>query len=177
MAATVQIISAHGATVTTTETQIDGTTIKYKRADNDTNDTANPVPKPAAGSNFSWRKSMRIKITVAPDGDITNLRWFGPGASWGTGVTLWAHTKPTANYDQASSADDSAKIGVDGGSAVTDAINYITSAVLTVNAGTVVGATTGYGTQDLVETQIEVASTASRGTKGPQTFTYRFDET
>lgn len=180
MVATLQIISAHGATVSTTETQVDGGTAKYKRADNDTNDLNNPVPKPSGSEEFSYRKSMRLKATVAPDGDLSNVRWFGDAGSLGTGVTLYGHSKPTANYDQATSADNTVKITTDGGTAVVDFLGtYTSGSPLTMNSGGVMltNPTTGYGTQDLFESQVGVANTASRGTKGPRTITCRVDET
>lgn len=175
MAATVQVMSLHGA-AGATETQVDGTTFKFKRSDNDTNDTSNPIPKPASGFNYSWRKSFRCKVTVAPDGDISFLRFFTDAGSWGTGCKMFAHTMPFANYTQGSSADNATKIVDGAGSAVTDAIGFTSGAPLTVNAGTVLTATTGYGTQDMVEAQTEVADTASRGTKGPRVLTWRYDE-
>lgn len=178
MAATVQIISAHGATITTTETPIDGATIKYKRADNDTNNASNPVPVPSSGNKYSWRKTMRIKATTTPDGEISNLRWFSDGGSWGTGVKLWAHDVPVANYTQGAVADETTKIPQDAGEgAVTDASTYTSGAPLTLNSGTVIAnPSTGYGTQNAVESQIEVGTTATRGSKGPRTFTMRLDE-
>lgn len=176
MPATVQFISAHGATVTTTETNVASGVLKFKRADNDTDDAADPIPKPTGSEVFSWRKSCRIKATVAPDGNISNLRFFTDAGSWGTGVTLYGHKKPVANYDQASSSDNTTKIVDDGGSAVSDAATFTSGSPLTVEAGTVLAATTGYGTQDLVELQLGVANTASRGLKGPRVLTYRWDE-
>lgn len=176
MAATVIVYSLHGV-AGATETQVDGTTFRYRRSDVDTNNASNPIPKPAAGSVWSWHKSFRMKITGTPDGDISNLRFFSDAGSWGTGVTLWAHTLPWANYAQGASGDETTKIVAGAGSAVTDASTYTSGSPLTVNAGTVISnPSIGYGTQDLVESQIEVASTASRGTKGPRVLTYRYDE-
>ena len=179
MAATVIIVSGHGATITTTETTVSGTTMKFKRQDNDTDDLNGPIPKPGAGTVYSWRKSLRIKVTATPDGNISNLRFFGDAGSWGTGVTAYAHSKPIANYDQASSADETALISTDGGSSVVDASTLTSGSPLSLNAAAEILANpaTGYGTQDMVEMQVGVASTASRGTKGPRVFTYRFDET
>lgn len=175
MAATVVVNNLQGA-AGDTEYQVDGTTFKFKRADNVLNDTSNPIPKPASGSNFSWRKSFRCKVTVAPDGDISNLRFFTDAGSWGTGVTVWAHRMPFANYTQGGSGDETTKIVAGAGSTVVDSMTLDSGSYLTINAGTVLTATTGYGTQDMVEAQGEVASTASRGTKGPRVFTWRYDE-
>lgn len=187
MAATVLIISGHGAysatgsptastTFATTETDITSLAVKFKTADNDTNDTLNPIMKPAAGTNYSYQKNLRAKTTVTPDGDISNLRFFGDGGSWGTGVTLRGHSKPVGNYD----TPVATQITTDGGSALSDVQATFTSGspLSLMSAATIISnPSTGYGTQDLVELQLEVGTTASRGTKGPRTLTYRFDET
>ena len=178
MAATVVIISAHGATITTTETDVTSATIKYKRADNDTNDSADPVPKPGAGEVFSWVKNMRIKVTVTPDGDITNLRWYSDGVAIATGVILYVATMATGSYVQsaagAGSLSGTASVKITGG---TNATTYTSGSPLVVNSGTVLSnPSTGYGTQDATVSQMGVDSTASRGTKGPKTYTFRFDE-
>lgn len=179
MAATVQTISIHGATVTTTETVVaDASTIRFKRADNDTQNTSDPIPKPSGAANYSWRKSFRPKVTVTPSGDISNYRFFTDAGSWGTGCTLFAHSKPVANYDQASSGDNTTKIVADGGSAVTDASTFTSVSPLVVNSGVVLtNPATNYGTCDLTELQLEVANTAALGLKGPRTVTFRHDET
>ncbi len=172
MAATVIINALHGA-AGATETQVSGGVCRFKQADNSTDDTANPVPKPSGSDNYSYRKMLRAKVTAAPDGDITNLRCFTDGGSWGTGVTLRGHTLPWANYSQAT---DATQMVQGSGSALVDMSTKTSGSPITINSGTVLSATTGYGTQDMMELQIEVANTASRGTKGPRVITYRFDE-
>ena len=177
MAATLLIISGHGATITTTETDITGLTCKFKRADEDANDLVGKIARPASGSNFSWRKTMRLKATVSPAGDLSNLRFFSDATAWGTGITHWAHTIPVGEYTQASAADETAKIDQGGGSAVTNSTSFTSASPLVVNAGVVLtNPTTGYGTQDAVEQQVEVASTAAMGTTTARTMTYRVDE-
>lgn len=178
MAATIQVISGHGVAFTTTETQIDGAAIKYKWADNDTNDTINPIVIPAAGTNYSWRKSMKGKVTVTPAGSVSNFRWYSDGGAWGTGVVLNGHSVPTANYTQPSAADQAALIAVNGGSAITDVATFTAGAPLTMNGGAVVlsNPSTGYGTQDIFETQLAVGTTAVRGPTNSRTFTLKWDE-
>lgn len=174
MAATVEIRSMHGVAAAT-ETTINGQTVKFKRADNDANDAANPIPKPGAGEVYSWRKSWKIKATVTPDGDIFNLRFFSDGAAWATGVVLYGHK--IGSYTQGGSSDETNKIVQGGGSAVVDVATLVAGAPLTVNAGTVISnPDTGFGSQDFAELQLGVANTASRGKKGPRTLTYRFEE-
>lgn len=179
MAATIQAISAHGATLTTAETNIAALLIRFKWADNDTDDILNPIVRPPSGSKYSWRKSIRPKITVAPDVALANYRFFSSGGSWGTGVTMRAHKKPAANYDQATIADQSAIITTDGGSSVVDAATFTDVSPLVVTAGTFIAATTGYGTADIIEMQLEVTSAATFGEKpeaAPEVYTLRFDE-
>lgn len=193
MAATTQIISGHGAanmtgsptgatTWVTTETQVDGTTIRFKRADNDTNNSLNPTPKPSSGTNYSWRKSFRLKVTVTPDGDIADLEFYTDGGSWGSGLTVNGHKKPVGNYDVASSADESALIAVDSGGSIVDAATWLTGAALSVKSGVMLSnPDTGYGDQDLVELQLAATTSASKGTKPSavttRQYTYRFNET
>lgn len=177
MAATYQLISAHGATVTTTETNIASIVAKFKRADNDTDDNLNPNVHPSSGTGYSWRKSIRLSVTVSPDVNISNVRFYHESGSWGTGRTMYAHTKPVANYDQATAADASAQIATDGGSAVTDASTFTSVSPLVVNAGEMLAnPATGYGTQDLVEMQLAVTSSSSPGIAGPVTYVWLVDE-
>lgn len=167
MAATVQIISYHGAGAAT-ENTITSSTIRYKQADDDTQDTSNPVPVPTSGTNYSYAKWTKIKVTSAPTGDITNLRWFSDGVSWGTGVDLYVGK--TATYTQSTAATLNSVASV-------VATTYVAATPLTINAGTVLSATTGTGTQDYVCTQVRVTTTASAGVTAARAYTYRYDET
>jgi len=166
MSATVQIISYHGATHET-ETTITSTTIRYKGADDDTADTNNPIPVPSEGIGYSYAKFTKIKVIAAPTGNITNLRWFGDGTAWGTGVDLYVGTTDT--YVQSTGATVMAAGSVIG-------TTYIAANALTINEGTVIGATTGTGTQNYVCSQVRVATTASAGVTTARAYTYRYDE-
>lgn len=256
MAATVTIRSRHGA-AGATETTVSGTTFRFKRADDDASNTTAPIPKPAAGTVYSWRKFLHAKIDATPDGDITNLRFFTDAGSWGTGVTLKVQLMPFAKYVQGATADETAAIGTRAGtgtitstgaaiagsgtaftteltigsvitsdgqtriisaiasntaatasaafspdvsaqaftiggknvggtgtSGTTDAAGLTSGAPMIINSDTVISnPDTGYkpasgnDTQAGVEGQLEAASTASRGTAGPRTVTFRYDET
>lgn len=146
---------------------------RYHRADTSpTTDGATTfIPIPTSGTNYSWRKHHKLKVTVAPTGVCSNLRWFTDGTSWGTGISFFARTNGT--YTQGSSSDNSAQV-----SGTVDAVaNYVAGTPLTVNAGTVLTATTGYGTQDYVVTQVGGGTTAGAGTTSARTLTYRVDET
>lgn len=92
MGATVNIASVHGATPTTV-TNVDGSSIRFKQAGNDTVDAVNPIPIPAAGTEYSWIKQLQFAATTTPSNTINNLRFSTDGANtFGTGVSLNVRT-------------------------------------------------------------------------------------
>jgi len=169
MAAVVQVRTYHGAGPTSGD--VTNATIRMKRADDDTQDAAAPVPIPSAGVARSWRKSLKIYATTGPDNQLTNLRIYSDGVSLGTATTIWIAL--ASSYTQASSADESAAI-----SAV-DVDTYTSVSPLTIQAGEVLAAAeTGDGDtgQDFVELQLEIGSTAVPGNSAEKTLTYQWDE-
>lgn len=170
MAATYQVVTYNGAGPTKSNWPAGNL---FHRAD--TNQTvpasATPIPIPAAGNNWSYRKSIKLEITATPAGTVSNLRWFSDGTSAGTGVTVLI--MQTATYTQASASDESAAIA--GG---VDATTFTSASPKTVNAGTVISnPSTGVGTQDYIVQQMQVGTTASPGTTATRTYSYRCDET
>jgi hypothetical protein len=158
-----------------------GTTVRHKRADNDIQDSNNPIPVPSSGIAFGWRKSSKENFASSPAGSISNLRWFVASAFL-TGLYFGAWLN--AVYTQGSDAGDDA--GVTGFTDTTpnqttnNASNYLAASPLTVNAGTVLSnPSTGEGSQSFVVTQMGVYSTYAAG-PGPITpvgVTYRYSET
>lgn len=170
MASTTEIHVFHGAGPSNSD--ITNTEIRFKRADNDTVDALNPVPIPTSGTNYSQRKHTKLRIVTAPANQITNLRFFSSGTALGTGITHLVAA--AAAYTQASTADETAAIP--GG---TDSASYTSAAPLVVNSGIVAQSTDSFptfGTQDFLVQQMAVGTTASAGTSGARTFTYRYDE-
>ena len=158
-----------GADVTSTE-------VRYKRADNSVVNALNPIPIPTSSVNYSWQKSFKLYISTAPANQITNLRWFTSGTSLGTGITHYATTDSV--YTQGSTADESALIS--GG---TDSSTYTSGSPLTITSGLVCDSTDSFplyegtsGTQDFLITQIGVGTSASAGTSGVRTATFRYNE-
>jgi len=170
MAAVLEINTYHGAPTGAAGADVTSTTIRMKKADNNTQDANDPVVIPAAGYNYSWRKSVKLQATTGPDNEIRNLRFYSEGQSLGTGRTLLVNTDAT--YEQASASDESAAISA------TDVDTHTTGSPLTITAGQVLGAAaTGTGTQDFVELQLRVASTATQGNAdNAKTLVYRYDE-
>jgi hypothetical protein len=164
MAATVVINNYHGTTGATV-TQIDGTTIKYKVADNSTNDANNPIPIPGAGTGSSFIKHMKFNCTVAPANLINNLKVYSDGANGlGTGCDLMIRTNATYTDPVANGATLLA--------GTASVFTYTSGAALAVT-GT--QASTGsFG--DYVVSQFNVASTATQGNSGTEVITFQFDE-
>jgi hypothetical protein len=168
MPATTRVLSYHGAAPTGSAFPAGG---RMHRGDSDpTTDAAtSPVVIPTSGEAFSWSKFFKLEAQTAPTGTISNLRVFGAGA-WATGVALYL--AKTANYAQPNAAEENARIA-NGVSAAT----YTAASPLVINAGTVVNAATGVGTQDYLQAQMGVGPTASAGVLPNYTLTYRYDET
>jgi hypothetical protein len=182
MAASAQTRYYHGSSPGTASGDVTGLTVRHKLADNDVQDTNNPIPLPLSGMNLGWRKSSKVNWTTTPAGSITNLRWFISGGP-PSGIRFFARDQAADVYVFASSGDTA---GIAGFTDTTpnqnanDAVNYTSSTPLTVNAGTVLSnPSTGEGTQVFVETQLGVQSTYAGG-PGPITafqVTYRYSET
>ena len=160
-----------------TPTNITSTTIRFKKADNDTADANNPLTIPAAGSNYSWRKAFKLRCpTTGPDNRLESLRFFSEVQNMGTGRNLLIQQPGT--YTQASSADETAETA--GSLPAGRFADFYTSFVpLVVNGGQVFSAAqTGSGTQDFVVLQARVETTAAVGNVAANKgLVYRFDET
>lgn len=190
MAATAQVRYYTGGAGGTAGADVIGTTIRYKRQDNNTVDINGPVPLDAVNTQYSWRKSSKINFTTTPSGSITNLRWFA--ASIPANTELYA-AKDSAitptGYTQATSGDEGSagNSGVVGladtsGNRTTNACstNRTSASPLVVNSGTVLAnPSTGEGTQEFVVTQFAVTTSyaGGPGATSNMTITYRYAET
>lgn len=92
MPATVNILSQHGnaysGTSAISTSNVAGSSIRFKLADNDTVDSNNPVAIPASGTNYSWLKQLRFSVPdLGGSSQLNNLRFYTSG-SFGTGVGL-----------------------------------------------------------------------------------------
>ena len=162
MAATVQLIEKNGAGGTATDKT--GGTVRFKTADNSTVDLVAPIAKPAAGSNWSFQKWLRMNITGGTYTSISNVKAYTDGSSGlGAGINLWA--KATAAY--ATPALETASTGY------ANAFTYTSGAALTLGAGPFSG--TGEKADHLV-LALEVTSAASGGLTVSETLTLAWDE-
>jgi hypothetical protein len=173
-------LSFHGAAAGTS-TDVTGSELRYKRADNDTADLDDTIPIPSSGAANSWAKSTRINWTTTPGQVIKNLRWYAdprpdaaatgdPSSAW-VGVTIWAGA--CATYTQASSSDESAiRAGITATSDVFDVSNP-----LIINGTTVIeNPDIGMGTQEYLVTQVAAISTCVNGVKAQWATYMRYEE-
>lgn len=162
MAATVQIIEKNGAGGTPTD-KTSGQ-IRFKNADNATVDTANPMVKPGAGTDYSFEKWLRLNVTGGTYTEITNIKAYMDGANGlGTGVTLYA--KAVASYATPAEATGTA--------GYTDAFTYTSGSPLSLGAGPYSG--TGEKGDHLVM-MLAVGTSASGGITSSEVLTFSYDE-
>lgn len=178
MAATVQIRRLTGAGPTSTDITSGNT--RASTSDSPTPGTANPIPIPGAGTNYSFWVTTQLNATVTPTGTINNLQWYSDGGNgFGTGVTCVGQT--ATSYVEATGT-----VGTTGTELTTGNHAGLTAApasVFTFTSGSpkaVTGSlsnpTTGaFG--DRFVYQIAVGTTAAAGTTPTETFTWQYDET
>ena len=174
MAATVLIEELNGAGETATD-KTSGT-VRYKNADDAVVDTANPLIIPTSNREYSFEKFLRLRFTVAPDTEITNLEAYTDGASWpqaqvkGWYVIEAAYTTPAVPTE----TNDPPQMPVGGTPvAAVDLFALTSGAPADLGAGPHTG--TGQKGSYLV-TCMEVEIGATQGTQPTETLTFRFDE-
>lgn len=126
--------------------------LRFKNADDNTNDGNNPIQIPPSGSVYSYKKTIALYATSAPSTSITNVKVYMDGANgYGTGITLTG--KLVASYTQATDA-----------SAITGGFDMFTKTAASPQALTgSIGAATGKGTLQFLELQLTVTSAATPG--------------
>jgi len=186
MAATVTINRLTGPAGTIVETPITGLNTRANTADaHSATDTASPIEIPTGADNYSYWVNTQLDCTVAPDILINNIEWYADTDNFGTGVSSKTTTVPRAGYTIASGTTGVTGIvlsdaNYSGGSLAPtvplDSFTYTTGSPLAVPGST--AATGAFGS--IVVYQVAVASTADPGvepTGGPETWTWRYDET
>jgi len=162
MVATVQIVEKNGTSGT--NTQKDGQTVRFKNADNATVDTNNPLVIPTAGVDYSYEKWLRLKVTAAPDTNVSNFQFYTDGANgFGTGVLLYA--KAVATYATPAEAT--------GTGGYTNAFTYTSSSALSLGSGPYTG-TGEKGSHAVL--MMTVGTNATQGTTPTETATFSYDE-
>lgn len=168
MAATVVITSFHGA-AGATQAAIDGTSIRYKQADNDTVDANNPIPIPGSGTAYSYIKHFKFNVTATPANTINNLKVYSDGANGlGTGMDLLIGTN-------ASYVSPLTQLATQYTSVTLNSVFGYTSGSALAVTGSLSNPSTGF-VGDYIVSQFTVASTATQGNSGSEVITFSFDE-
>lgn len=181
MAASQQTRYYHGASPGTPSADVSGSTVRHKLADNDIQDTNNPIPIPLTGLSFGWRKSSKENWSTTPVSSISNLVWF-MSSTPAVGQRVFARLQAPNVYVPASAGDTAGIVGFTDtptNQNANDAINYTSGTPLTINAGTVLSnPNVGEGSQNFLETQMSfgVTYTGGAGPTVPLTVSYRYTE-
>jgi hypothetical protein len=183
MAATV-IINRFTGTSAGTKTAITGINTRANAEDaHSTAGTSNSILVPAAGNNYSFWVTTKLEVTAITGGTVNNIKWYTDGSNnFGTGVTALvalASTGANAGYRQATGTTGTTgtvlngtnHTGLDG--APVDPFTYTSGSPLSITGTTSTAADVG----TFVVYQIVVASTASSGATGSETFTFQYDDT
>jgi hypothetical protein len=134
----------------TTASWLDCAHLRFKAANDNTNDNNNPMVIPATGVNYSFEKALTLNITVAPDTNCSNLKVSLSTAPVHTGITMSYGFTTTGLYVT--------PVGTNSTLAATGTLG--TATVAWSNAGTAV-ATGIWG--DILWLQMDLATTATRG--------------
>lgn len=166
MPATVNITSYHDATGSTTN-NVDGATIRYKVADNDTNDANNPVPIPTTGTNYSFIKQFRFNAASTPANTINNLKVYADGAN-GLGTGLDLRVKLSASYTNPIAQGTTSLSGT------ASIFTYTAGSPLAVTGSISNPSTGAFG--EYIQTQVSAADNAVQGNSNNETITFSYDE-
>jgi hypothetical protein len=145
------------------------TNVRFCTEDNYNPGTGNPMVKPAAGSNYSYKKSLYLNADTSPSSIINNIKFFCDGTIGWTGVTIEcaaADTYTEATGTPGTTGDDEALN--------TNITTYVTGSPLSLT-GSISNPSTGKVSQYL-ELQAVVSTSAVAGALAAETVTFRYDE-
>ncbi len=178
MVATVVINEKNGGGET--DTAKDGGTVRFKNADNATVDTSDRLIIPTSGQEYSFRKVLRLEVTVAPDVDIDNVNAYTDGVgSFGEpapGVKVWyqmgaAYVIPVVPTE----SNDPPQFP--GATPMLDFFATTSGSPADMDSNSTPPFTTTGDIADYLNLVMEVEQTAVQGTLAPETLTISFDET
>ena len=188
MVATLLVYTDFGGTVDTPGTKQNADALgppqlRFKYADNNTIDTADPIPIPPSGTTRSRWKHIYLKVSVAPDTQINNMKVYSDGTGFGTGITVLSGDETPANtlagdtgYDPSDVADE-VLTNHDVITATTNFFTYTSGSPKTISiseAGNILNAINEESYYLVL--QMEVINTASPGDLANETITYEYDE-
>lgn len=161
-----------------TRTAIQGTTNRMSTSDAVAPGTADPIPIPSSGTNYSYWVTTRLEcVTTPPANGINNIKWYSDGTAFGTGLVCSGNTATAYTQATGTQGTTGTVLNTTNYPSITapvDVTTFTSGSPKTV-AGSL-GATTGeFG--DRFVYQLAVSSTAVVGTMAARTFTWSYDET
>jgi len=167
MVATVQIGEKNGPTGTPVFTDKTTTgTITFCNTDSTNPGSSSPLVIPTAGLEYSYEKWTRLKVTVAPSVNISNLRFYTDGTDPWVANSVNTYGKAVASYTAPALATSTA-----GYSQIFS--NYVVASPLSLGTGTF----TGTGEKgDHCVMMMTVGTAANPGQQAAETVTYAYDE-
>lgn len=155
------------------------TNVRFKLADNNTQDANNPCVVPSAGTNRSFWKVIALYCTVAPDTAINNVKLYSDGALAWAGCIIYVGNETPASYSQATGGATSGDemVANYGGGVITgktDLFTYTSASPksITGSISYVTGKITNY-----VVLQLDITNAAGAGVQAAETLTWQYDET
>lgn len=170
MAATISVQEVNGASAGTPNAV---TNVRFCTADAYNPGTANPLVKPSAGSNYSYKKSIYLNADTSPSGTINNIKWYTDGTIGWTGVIIQAGTTDT--YAQATGTEGTTGAQMTGQTNQASAATFTSASPLSV-PGSISNPDTGK-ISDYVVLQAVLSTSAVAGTLTAETASFSYDET
>jgi hypothetical protein len=166
MAATMSIQELNGASTGTPNTV---TNVRFCTDDDYNPGTSYPMVKPAADSNYSYKKTIYLNADTSPSSIINNVKIYSDGSLAWTGVTVGV--KASTTYAQATGTQ-----GTTGATLAdtTDLFTYTSTTPLSLT-GSISNPSTGKVSQ-IVELQAVVSTSAVAGALATETITFQYDE-
>lgn len=174
MAASVNVREKNGTAETATNK--DGSTVRFKNADNATVDLVNPLIVPTSNREYSYEKWLRMYIgATGPSSQITNLEFYTDGGNpWQTGVKLWAKSVTTyVTPGVPTETNDPPQVPVNGTpAACSDAFGYVSATPLSLGAGPYSTTSADMGLYLVLVLEVETGCTPELLTAEQVTFEY-----
>ncbi len=158
--------------------------LRFKQEDDAIINTADAMPIPAAGTNYSYWKQIYVNCDTAPATSVDNLKFYTDGVGFGAGIAVKVGDEfPTKNsgsdagYEVADGAVE--MVANHGGlTGSTDVFSFTAGGMLvgpTISeAGNIIDAQNE--TSNYMVFQMEVTNAASAGDLADETFTLQYDE-
>ncbi len=167
MAATVSVKQANSSGPSSTTI----TNLRFNTDDTVNPGTTNPLVKPAAGTNYSYKKYVYLNADTTPSNAIQNVKIYCDGTIGWTGCTL----KIGASSSYAQAAGTPGTTGNLDTLATTDIQRYTSGAPKSLS-GSITNPSTGR-ISDYVAMQVALTTSAVAGTLSAETITFQYDET